>query len=145
VEFSLYLDSLPGLRSEIQSQLVDCRADCSQIPTAFVGDATVEVLLRVTNFCQELHEIVAGYSVDKSFIRKNRETYMNFKKRIRWTTPEFKPTVSSGVADPDSFGPDFDSPTPIDDSASDDTIPQRASDRGTEPRDLEYAREVIKK
>ena len=115
------------------------------IPTEFGGDATVEVLLRVSNFCQELREIVCGFDNDKSFIRKNRETYKVFMKSIRRTTPEFKPDVSTQVVDPESFFPDPDSDSPFHDKASEDTVPQQSTESGTEPRNLEYTREVIKK
>lgn len=97
------------------------------------------MLGRVTSFCQELHEIVYGFSNDKSFIRANRETYKIFKKSIRNTTPVFQPLLAGGD-DSESFGPDFDTTT-----VGHNEDGQRGTAGGTEPRDLEYVREVIKK
>lgn len=132
-------DSLPGLRSDTQSQLEECRSQLAELPTAFNSDAIVEVLGRVTSFCQELHEIVYGYSNDKSFIRANRETYGVFKKSIRKTTPDFRPTAAVNE-DSEGLGADNDNST----VGFNEDAP-RPPQGGTEPRDLEYVREVIKK
>ena len=81
-----------------------------------------------------------GFSHDKSFIRANRKTYRQFKRRIRLTTPQFTITADGGGRNES------------DDASETGTVvanfsdeEQKVGNSGTVPRDLDYVEEVINK
>jgi hypothetical protein len=97
------------MRADAERQLEECRTNLRRLPEAERVDPIVEVLRLVNEFCQDLNSTVYGYTAaglgqlfnqagsDKSlgeltaFVRCNRETYEDLKRKMRATAPDFRP------------------------------------------------------
>lgn len=55
-----------------------------------MGDASTEVLLRTTKFCDDFRAATFGES-HKSMAQANRQRYVKFKDDIHRTRPDFRP------------------------------------------------------
>lgn len=121
------------------------RALTTLLPQPLQFDATTEVLARITDFSQELTQVVYGIGTDiftekkeapkdgpygKVFVQTNRATYDQFKREIRKTEPDFRPFEDYKK---------YENPVRL----------MRESDGGAsvqvmDPRDLTYVRQIIK-
>ncbi|KLO12399.1 hypothetical protein SCHPADRAFT_941237 [Schizopora paradoxa] len=94
--------ALPGLRTKAEQLLAECKSMLAELPRPIAVDASTEILTRVTDFCQHLTATVNGLDCvtsedsvsatdGKTFVQQNRATYLQFKRRIRSTAPDFRP------------------------------------------------------
>ncbi|KAI5117489.1 hypothetical protein M0805_009550 [Coniferiporia weirii] len=140
------LDSiLPKLREQAEKELDACLKALSELPEVPKADPSSEVLGHVTEFCQELTAIVfasgsALYATQlsdpdvdgKAFVRLNRVRYTTFKRDIRRTCPDFRPFEDHEDYTTPHYSCDIDR---IDSD----------SEKDSEPHDLLYVQEVIRK
>lgn len=136
---------LPQLRRQTQEKLDEARMALSQLPGPPLDDGASEVLERITEFCQEVlgtingtFELMSGVEdsehrtcCGKSFVRRNRAIYREFKHKIRSTAPDFRPFEDYKIYNK----PHFSDPERFDSKEGE----------GSGPRDLSYVRNVIQK
>ncbi|KAG1748049.1 P-loop containing nucleoside triphosphate hydrolase protein [Suillus lakei] len=84
-------EALPRLREDIDKLLAQCNKDLDALPPALANDPQIEVLGRVSAFCDVFKGFVNGSHEDKRLAQRNRALYAIFKRDIRGTAPDFRP------------------------------------------------------
>ncbi|KAF8635346.1 hypothetical protein AX15_000462 [Amanita polypyramis BW_CC] len=86
--------NLPILRKQVDDLLVICHEDLSNLPPPLLNDPVPEILLRVSNFSREFHDMIDASREDKGLARGVREHYANYKIEILKTSPDFRPFIN---------------------------------------------------
>lgn len=86
----LCICSLPKLIISVNELLTECQRDLEALPTRIAGDASTEVLLRTTRFCDDFRAATFGENC-KYVAQANRERYAQFREDIHCTRPDFRP------------------------------------------------------
>lgn len=84
-------EALPRLREDVDKLLAKCIKEFDVIPPPLVNDPQIEVLGRVSAFCDVFKSFVNGSHEDKRLAQRNRALYSIFKRDIRGTAPDFRP------------------------------------------------------
>jgi len=126
------------MRSRAAKLLAEKSAALAQLPPRPRNNATTEVILLITRYCDQISNAVKG-TEHKDLVHSSRGHYDRYKRCIQATCPDFRPFVDGSVySDPglrESSGGGVENPYA---DASYDYI----SDE-TEPIDLSRVREVI--
>ena len=111
---------MPVLQQKIDQELKRCREDIGTLPAVIEEDARTAITLRVTNFCGDLEDIIFGEK-DERFVQSNRNLYLEFKRDILATAPDFRPFEGLNVSQ----------------------YPRLVHGSRREPHGLEYIRQMI--
>jgi len=65
--------------------------EISTLPKPLESDPQIEVLTRVSAFCDAFRAVVSGTGSDKRLAQRNRAFYTLFAQDIRGTSPDFRP------------------------------------------------------
>ncbi|KAI9568111.1 P-loop containing nucleoside triphosphate hydrolase protein [Boletus coccyginus] len=82
---------IPELRQNVERLLASCMEEISTLPKPLESDPQIEVLARVSAFCDAFKSAVSGTSSDKRLAQRNRALYALFARDIRGTSPDFRP------------------------------------------------------
>jgi GTPase SAR1 family protein len=82
---------IPELRRNAEQLLASCLEEIDGLPKALDVDPQIEVLARVNAFCNAFQGVVSGSHSDKDLAQKNRACYTIFARKIRGTSPDFRP------------------------------------------------------
>jgi hypothetical protein len=85
--------SLPKLGELVLELLSTCTDELSRLPTAPATEASMEILMRITALCHDVHAATFGVSC-KILVQNNRKRYDGFKSEIYATRPNFWPSSS---------------------------------------------------
>ncbi|KIK61582.1 hypothetical protein GYMLUDRAFT_224459 [Collybiopsis luxurians FD-317 M1] len=92
--------NLPHLKVGVDQLISRYSDELRTMPNLPTREASTEILLRISNFCRELHDAVMGKD-HKSLAQRNRSHYAVFKTSIDRTNPDFWPFPSkSGYRSP---------------------------------------------
>ncbi|KAG6830083.1 hypothetical protein H0H87_009296 [Tephrocybe sp. NHM501043] len=87
--------NLPELRRRVEQLLAECVEELKGLPTALTtNDASTEVFLRITQFCQDFRSTVFGEQ-KRTLVQDNRRRYNLFKEDIYRSRPNFAPYLNS--------------------------------------------------
>ena len=83
--------SLPTLRAEVAAHLRNCQQRLDKLPVPLLrGDPSDEMLHRISEFQQDFSGIVLDHSRDKELAHACKEHYLEFKKQVFSTIPDFR-------------------------------------------------------
>lgn len=98
-----YSCSIPQLREDVGRLLTSCLEEISTLPKPLETDPQIEVLVRVSAFCDAFRGVVSGASSDKGLAQRNRALYTILAQNIRETYPDFRP-----FEEPTHYSPIYD-------------------------------------
>ncbi|KAF9220695.1 hypothetical protein BS17DRAFT_810582 [Gyrodon lividus] len=83
--------SLPKLKEDVEKLLASCNEELGSLPAPLATDPQVEVVRKISAFCDAYKAAVFGTGSDKSLAQQNRALYELLKRNIRGTAPDFRP------------------------------------------------------
>ncbi|PPR06273.1 hypothetical protein CVT24_000892 [Panaeolus cyanescens] len=83
--------NIPLLLKEVQDELTKSRAALAALPVLSTQDPAVEIIMRITAFCDEIEKEVFGSQTHK-LAQQSRRVYNDFKESIQDTQPRFDPS-----------------------------------------------------
>ncbi|KAF9078197.1 P-loop containing nucleoside triphosphate hydrolase protein [Rhodocollybia butyracea] len=85
--------NLPKLKVAVDQLISDCSNELNTMPQLPTREPSTEILLRISDFCREVHEAVMGKD-HKSVVQRNKCHYQTFKAAIERTNPDLWPVPS---------------------------------------------------
>jgi hypothetical protein len=116
-------DRLPELEEELNKLLERTTRELSRLPNPPSSEAVGEMMRLINTFVRSVEHLVDGVPDEDGLIQALRGPQTEFKKAIRNTAPDFRPTSSeiSTIPSPPRFLVDEDTEwedQPIDDSGA---------------------------
>ena len=90
------MDRLPDIRRDIDKQLDETDAELTKLPRPSSSDPVLEIIYKVSTFFEELKTWLDGTPDADGLVQTLRPTCEVFRKAIRATEPEFRPTDRRG-------------------------------------------------